>query len=197
MDWELTEHAIKNEIYTGFRAIGIWKRVVLGEIRLREVVWNSVESWWFGRGLEERDEGRWTWTSFVQRERSCSVPSPGDDVTRSIGAVGWFELGWLIPTCEYRIDDVPPPRRGGGDERSRCRSFPVELLGDVPASSIPYEALVSGGAKSPRHRQSLRWSKEPEEPAEPAQPPPAARPPDLDGGPKHRRRGSLIVLLGG
>jgi hypothetical protein len=29
----------------GFRAIGIWNRVVLGEIRLQEVVWNIVESW--------------------------------------------------------------------------------------------------------------------------------------------------------
>jgi len=59
---------------------------------------------------------------------------------------------------------------GGGDPRPRKRRrgdefFPVELLGDVPASAIPYAAF------------GLRWSEEPEAPAEAAQPPPAARPP--------------------
>jgi hypothetical protein len=59
---------------------------------------------------------------------------------------------------------------GGGDLRPRKRwrgdeFFPVELLGDVPASSIPYVAL------------GLRWSEEPEAPTEPVQPPLAARPP--------------------
>ncbi|OEL28402.1 Histone-lysine N-methyltransferase ATX4 [Dichanthelium oligosanthes] len=59
---------------------------------------------------------------------------------------------------------------GGGDPRPRKRRrgdefFPVELLGHVPASGIPYAAY------------GFRWSEEPEAPAEAAQPPAAARPP--------------------
>ncbi|RLM94087.1 hypothetical protein C2845_PM08G20760 [Panicum miliaceum] len=59
---------------------------------------------------------------------------------------------------------------GGGDPRPRKRRrgdefFPVELLGHVPASGIPYAAC------------GFRWSEEPEAPAEAAQPAAAARPP--------------------
>ncbi|KAG2599524.1 hypothetical protein PVAP13_5KG429000 [Panicum virgatum] len=59
---------------------------------------------------------------------------------------------------------------GGGDPRPRKRRrgdefFPVELLGHVPASGIPYAAY------------GFRWSEEPEAPAEAAQPVAAARPP--------------------
>ncbi|CAO2178952.1 unnamed protein product [Urochloa humidicola] len=59
---------------------------------------------------------------------------------------------------------------GGGDPRPRKRRrgdefFPVELLGHVPASGIPYAAY------------GFRWSEEPQAPAEAAQLPAAARPP--------------------
>lgn len=59
---------------------------------------------------------------------------------------------------------------GGGNHRPRKRwrgdeFFPVELLGNVPASSIPYAAY------------GFRWSEEPESPAEATQLPAAARPP--------------------
>lgn len=59
---------------------------------------------------------------------------------------------------------------GGGDTRPRKRRrgdefFPVELLGQVPASGIPYAAY------------GFRWSEEPEARAEAAQLPAAARPP--------------------
>ncbi|KAG2590541.1 histone-lysine N-methyltransferase ATX4-like [Panicum virgatum] len=53
-----------------------------------------------------------------------------------------------------------PRKRRRGDE-----FFPVELLGHVPASGIPYAAY------------GFRWSEEPEAPAEAAQPVAAARPP--------------------
>ncbi|XP_062206381.1 histone-lysine N-methyltransferase ATX4-like isoform X2 [Phragmites australis] len=61
---------------------------------------------------------------------------------------------------------------GGGERRPTKRRrgdefFPVELLGHVPASSIPYAAY------------GFRWSEQPEaaSPAEAAQPPAEARPP--------------------
>lgn len=71
---------------------------------------------------------------------------------------------------------------GGGGPRPRKRRrgdefFPVDLLGDVPASSIPYAAF------------GLRWSEAPEAPPEAAQPPPAARPPVVRSS-----RGRTLVL---
>lgn len=59
---------------------------------------------------------------------------------------------------------------GGGDPRPRKKRrgdefFPVELLGHVPTSVIPYAA------------HGFRWSEEPKAPAEAAQPPAAVRPP--------------------
>jgi hypothetical protein len=72
--------------------------------------------------------------------------------------------------------------RGGGGPRPRKRRrgdefFPVELLGDVPASSILCAAF------------GLRWSEAPEAPPEAAQPLPAARPPMVRSS-----RGRTLVL---